>query len=228
MSRYFSDASFDFLQQLGRHNSREWFQAHKDRYEEHVREPFRRLLADLQPALAEVSLHYRSVPKGVAGSLFRIHRDTRFSKDKSPYKSWQGARLFHERSKNLDAPGFYIHLQRGRCFVGAGLWHPSPDSLRRIRHFILDNPDGWGRAAHAPAFERSYRLDDSEMLVRMPRGFPPEFEHAEDLRRRNFVVSRAITDATMTGPRLRQRLETDIKAMAPFVDYLCASLDLEF
>jgi uncharacterized protein (TIGR02453 family) len=228
MSTYFSEASFKFLRGLARHNEREWFQAHKADYEEHVRGPFLRLLTDLQPALARVSEHYRAEPKGNGGSLFRIHRDTRFASDESPYKNWQGARLFHARSRQVEAPAFYLHLQPGHCFVAAGVWHPQPDTLRRIRHFIVDNPGSWRAAAHAPAFRRRFDLDDDEMLTRMPRGFPDDFEFALDLRRKNFAAFRGLGDTTMTGPRLLKTLETDLAALAPFVDYLCAALDLEF
>ena len=228
MSTYFSQHSFKFLRGLARHNEREWFLAHKADYEQHVREPFQRLLADLQPVLAQVSEHYRSEPRGNGGSLFRIHRDTRFANDKTPYKNWQGARLFHARSKQVEAPAFYLHLQPGACFVAAGVWHPQPESLRRIRHFIVDNPGSWKAAAHAAAFRRRYDLDDEEMLTRMPRGFPADFEFADDLRRKNFAVYRTLDDETMTGPRLLRTLETDLKGLAPFVDYLCAGLDLEF
>ncbi|MEG3788724.1 DUF2461 domain-containing protein [Lysobacter sp. CCNWLW3] len=228
MSRYFSDASFKFLRGLARHNEREWFQAHKAEYDEHVRGPFQRLLTDLQPVLAGVSEHYRSEPKTVGGSLFRIQRDTRFANDKTPYKTWQGARLFHERGRQVEAPSFYLHLQPGNCFIASGLWHPEPDSLRRIRHFILDNPGSWKAAAHEPKFRRRFDLDEDEMLVRMPRGFPDDFEFAHDLRRKNFVALRAIGDEVMTGPRLLKTLETDLSGLAPFTDYLCAALDLEF
>ncbi|SFK90996.1 DUF2461 domain-containing protein [Lysobacter sp. cf310] len=228
MSRYFSDASFKFLRGLARHNEREWFQAHKAEYDEQVRAPFQRLLTDLQPVLAGVSEHYRAEPKTVGGSLFRIQRDTRFANDKTPYKTWQGARLFHERGRQVEAPSFYLHLQPGNCFIAAGLWHPEPDSLRRIRHFILDNPGSWKAAAHEPRFRRRFDLDEDEMLVRMPRGFPDDFEFAHDLRRKNFVALRAIDDEVMTGPRLLKTLETDLSGLAPFTDYLCAALDLEF
>jgi uncharacterized protein (TIGR02453 family) len=228
MTTYFSEASFKFLRALARHNEREWFHAHKADYESHVRGPFLRLLTDLQPALREVSEHYRAEPKGNGGSLFRIHRDTRFANDKSPYKNWQGARLFHARSKQVEAPAFYLHLQPGNCFVAAGVWHPEPETLRRIRHFIVDNPGSWKAAAHGTAFRKRFDLDDDEMLVRMPRGFPADFEFADDLRRRNFAAFRSIDDATMTGPRLRRTLEGDLAALAPLVDYLCAALDLEF
>jgi uncharacterized protein (TIGR02453 family) len=228
MSSYFSDKSFRFLRSLARNNNRAWFLAHKPDYETHVRIPFQKLLLDLQPALAAVSGHFRAEPKTVGGSLFRIQRDTRFSGNKAPYKSWQGARLFHERSRELAAPSFYVHLQPGECFVGAGLWHPEPATQRTIRQFIFDNPGSWNVAAHAPAFRRRYDLESGDMLVRPPRGFPAEFAFIDDLRHRNFVAVRAIDDAVMTGPRLHQVLAADLAALAPFVDYLCAALDLEF
>jgi uncharacterized protein (TIGR02453 family) len=228
MSSYFSDASFKFLRGLARHNDKAWFDAHRQDYEAHVRQPFLRLIADLQPALATISPHFRADPRTVGGSLFRIHRDARFSNDKSPYKAWQGARLFHERRREVAAPSFYVHLQPGGSFVGGGLWHPEPDTQRRVRQFILENPAGWKKAAHAPALRRRYELDDSDVLVRAPRGFPADFGFIDDLKHRNWVFWRPLEDATMTGPRLRRTLETDLAALAPFIDYLCAALDLEF
>lgn len=228
MSRYFSDKSFKFLRGLARNNERAWFQAHKADYEAHVREPFQRLLGDLQPPLSDVSSHFRSDPKLVGGSLFRIQRDTRFSGDKAPYKPWQGARLFHERRREVAAPSFYVHLQPGGSFVGAGLWHPEPDTQRRVRQFILDNPGSWKASAHAPALRRRFDMDDSETLVRPPRGFPADFEFIDDLKHRNWVFWRSLDDATMTGTTLLKALSKDLHALGPFVDYLCAALDLEF
>ena len=228
MSSYFSERSLKFIRALARHNDREWFHAHKQDYEQFVRAPFLVLLTDLQPALREVSEHYRADPKTVGGSLFRIHRDTRFSNNKAPYKEWQGARLFHARSKEVEAPSFYIHLQPGNCFIAAGLWHPEPDTLRRLRQFIVDNPGSWVNAAHAKAFRKRFDLDDSEMLVRPPRGYPADFVHLDDLRRKNYVAIRMIDDATMTGPRLLATLAKDLQQLVPLMDYLCAALDLEF
>lgn len=228
MTTYFTEASFRFLRGLARHNDKAWFQAHRADYEVHVRQPFLRLIAGLQPALARISPHYRADPRPLGGSLFRIHRDARFSRDKSPYKTWQGARLFHERRREVPAPSFYIHLQPGESFVGAGLWHPEPDTQRRVRQFILENPGSWKAAAHAPALRRRFAMDEREMLVRPPRGFPADFRFIDDLRHRNWVLWRPLEDATMTGPRLRHTLETDLAALGPFVDYLCAALDLEF
>ncbi len=228
MTTYFSDASFKFLRGLARNNDKAWFGAHKAQYEKQVRQPFLQLISDLQPDLAQVSLHFRSDPKTVGGSLFRIHRDARFSNDKSPYKTWQGARLFHERRKQVPAPSFYIHLQPGGCFVGSGLWHPETDTQRRVRQFIFENPAGWKAAAHAPPLRKRFDLDDSDVLVRPPRGFPADFEFIDDLKHRNFVFFRGLDDSVITGPRLRQTLAKDLAALGPFTDYLCAALDLEF
>ena len=228
MTTYFTDASFKFLRGLARHNDRAWFLAHKADYDTHVRAPFQRLLADLEPALAEVSGQYRVDPRSVGGSLYRIQRDTRFANDKTPYKTWQGARLQHARCKQVESPLFYLHLQPGQCFIGAGLWHVEPAVQRKVRQFIVDNPGSWKAAAHGPAFRKRFHLDDSEMLVRVPKGYPEDFPFLDDLRRRNFVAERTLDDSTMLGPRLRQVLAADLAALGPFVDYLCAALDLEF
>lgn len=228
MATYFTDATIKFLRSLARHNDKTWFNDHKPKYEAHVRRPFLALLSDLQPDLATVSPHFRADTKTVGGSLFRIHRDARFSTDKSPYKTWQGARLYHERHRQVPAPSFYVHLQPGECFVGAGLWHPEPDTQRRVRQFILDNPGSWKKAAHDAKFRKRFEFEESEKLVRVPRGFPADFEFVDDLKHRNFVFWRLLDDAVVTGPRLRQVLAADLVTLGPFVDYLCAALDLEF
>lgn len=228
MPAYFDDASLDFLRRLARHNARPWFHARKAEYEQRVRDPFLRLLADLQPAVAGLSPHFRSEPKTTGGSLLRIQRDTRFANDKTPYKTWQGAKLFHERHRQVPAPQVYLHLQPGGSFVAAGLWHPETPTLRRLRQFLVDNPAAWERATTSATFARRFDLDDSEALVRVPRGFPHDHPHADALRRRNWVALHAYDDATMTGARLRSVIESDLTRLAPFLDYLCAALDLEF
>ncbi|MDG2524741.1 DUF2461 domain-containing protein [Stenotrophomonas sp. HITSZ_GD] len=228
MSTYFTPASFKFLKGLARHNEKAWFEAHRADYEANVRDPFVRLITDLQPALAEVSEHFRADPRGNGGSLFRIYRDARFSHDKSPYKTWQGARFFHARRRQVPAPSFYLHLQPGESFVGAGLWHPEPDTQRKVRQFIFDNPGSWKAAAHESKLRKRFDLEEEEKLVRPPRGFPADFEFIEDLKHRNWVLWRSLDDDTMTGPKLRQTVAADLAMLAPFVDYLCAALDLEF
>jgi len=228
MSTYFSPASLAFLHDLALHNNKTWFSTHKADYEQQVRVPFLRLITDLQPALAQVSPHFRADPRKVGGSLFRIYRDCRFSRNKSPYKTWQGARLFHYRHKQVPAPSFYIHLAPDASFVGAGIWHPESATQRRIRQFIFDNPAHWQSAVHDPAIKRRYQFESSEKLVRPPLGFPTDFAFIDDLKQRNWVLCRPLADSTMTGSNLRQILGRDLIQLAPFMDYLCAALELEF
>jgi uncharacterized protein (TIGR02453 family) len=224
---YFSDKTFTFLRGLARNNNREWFLKHKPDYEAHVRGPFQQLLTDLQPDLAAISPQFRADPRPVGGSLFRIHRDTRFANDKTPYKTHAGARLFHQRFREVDSPSFYIHIQPGHCFVGAGLWHPEAPTRTRIRHFLVDNPEAWRKAVHSPAFKRRFELG-GELLTRPPRGYPADHPLIEDLKRQSFVGSTALDDSVVLGPQLRRSIAGALAGLAPLVDYLCASLDLEF
>ena len=228
MSAYFSLKSLKFLRSLARHNEREWFLAHKADYEAHVRAPFQQLLTDLQPSVAAISLHYRSDPKTVGGSMFRIQRDTRFAGDKAPYKPWQGARIFHERRKQVATPSFYLHLQPGASFIGAGLWHPETHTQRRIRQFIFDNPGAWARVAHDKKLLQRFDMASDNMLVRPPPGFPADFAYIDDLRHRNFAFVAGLSDDEVTSVGLRRRIEKDFVRLAPFVDYLCAAQNLEF
>jgi uncharacterized protein (TIGR02453 family) len=224
---YFSDATFRFLRQLRRNNNREWFHAHKAQYEERLREPFLALIADLQEPIAAISPHYRADPRKVGGSLFRIHRDVRFSNNKLPYKTWSGARFFHERRREVHSPSFYLHIEPGNCFAGGGIWHPESPTLRRIRNFIADNPGAWKRATRSAVFRRYFEFH-GERLKRPPRGFDPEHELIEDLKLKSFASGAPLDDAVVCSPRLLPEIVQTFKRIAPLVDYLCASVDLEF
>ena len=139
---HFAPALFAFLRELRENNNREWFQANKGRYEADVRDPLLRFIADFALPLHELSTHFVADPRPVGGSLFRIYRDVRFSKDKSPYKTQAAAHFRHERGKDVHAPGFYLHLEPDDVFAGAGIWHPDMKSLTKIRDAIVANPAG--------------------------------------------------------------------------------------
>ena len=224
---YFSPATFRFFKALGRHNSREWFLDHKPDYEQHVRGPFLALIGDMQAPLAKISPHYRADPRKNGGSLFRIHRDTRFSNNKLPYKTWQGARFFHERRHEIAAPSFYVHIQPGDCFAGGGMWHPEPDDLKRIRAFIADNPAAWKKATQSKAFREHFTFW-GESLTRPPRGFDPAHELIDDLKRKDFAAGQNFDEALACSPQLLSTLVDIYRRVAPLNDYLCAAQELEF
>lgn len=224
---YFTPAGFRFLRELAKNNNRTWFHANKARYESVVREPMLRLIGDLQPALAAISPHYRADPRVQGGSMYRIQRDTRYAHDKSPYKTWVAARLKHERRNEMETPAFYLHFAPGKCFVGAGFWHPSGTTLRRFRDFVVDNPATWIAATHDPAFVARYHFV-GESLKRAPAGFDPAHPLIVDLRRKDWVAARDFDQAIACSDELRPLIEESLRELAPMVDYLCAALDLQF
>ncbi len=226
-SVYFTRQTFRFLRDLAANNNRAWFAVNKPRYEELLRQPFLRLIADLQGALARISPHYRADPRPQGGSLFRIHRDTRFANDKTPYKTWAGARFGHERRREIEAPSFYLHIQPRDCFAGGGIWHPEPATLKKIRAFLADNPAAWKKATRGEAFRERFEFW-GDSLVRPPRGFDPGHELIEDLKRRNFAAGRGFAEALACSQEFRPYIVDTFKRVAPMIDYLCAAVELEF
>ena len=224
---YFTPATFRFLRALERNNNREWFLAHKPEYERDVRDTFLQLIADMQAPLTKISKYYRADARKNGGSLFRIHRDTRFSNDKQPYKPWQGARFFHERRHEIPAPSFYVHIQPGDCFAGGGMWHPEPDALKRIRAFLADNPAAWKRATQSKTFREHFGFW-GEALTRPPRGFDPAHELIEDIKRKDFAAGEGFDEKLACSAELRPGLVETYKRLAPMIDYLCATQELDF
>src|SRR5438270_14082518 len=139
MAGYFDKATFDFLKDLAKHNDRAWFNANKERYEQDVRDPFLEFIANASVPLRKISSSLVADPRPVGGSMFRIYRDVRFSKDKSPYKTHAAAH-FQSGGKGVHGPGYYLHLEPGECFVGGGMWNPEPKVLDEIRTRIADQP----------------------------------------------------------------------------------------
>ena len=224
---YFSKHTFAFLRALGRNNNRPWFQDHTADFERHVREPFLALIADMEAPLAKISPHFRVDARKTGGSLFRIYRDTRFANDKTPYKTWAGARLFHERRREMPAPSFYLHIAPKDCFAGGGIWQPEPPTLKKIRDFLADNPAAWKRATQSKAFREHFDFW-GESLTRPPRGYDVQHELIEDLKRKGYAVGTQFSEDVACSTQLLPTVVATYKRLAPMIDYLCAALDLEF
>jgi uncharacterized protein (TIGR02453 family) len=220
---HFTKATFDFLRDLDANNDRDWFAENKDRYQKHVKAPALALVSAMGPELNRISNHFTATPR----SLFRIHRDVRFSKDKRPYKTTVGVHFRHERAKSAHAPGYYLHVEPGNVFVGVGIWHPEPAALRKIREHIAENPAGWKRATGAKAFRSSYELA-GDRLKRAPKGFDPEHPMIDALRWKDHIGVRQLTQSFVTSEKLPKELGRTFAAGTPFMKFLCASLDVPF
>lgn len=224
---YFTPDTFAFLEDLAANNNREWFDRNKARYETAVKGPAVRFIGDFAPHLKKISAHFRADPRPVGGSLFRIYRDTRFSKDKSPYKTYVGIQFRHDKGKDVHAPGFYLHLQPGECFAGVGIWHPDADALRSIRDAIVEDPAGWKRAVNGKAFKDRLELT-GDSLSRPPQGYDPQHPLIEDLKRKDFIAVVSYTESALKSTGFLEKLAQDCRAGSSMVKYLCGALGLAF
>jgi uncharacterized protein (TIGR02453 family) len=224
---YFTNDTFRFLRELAANNDRSWFQENKPRYEKHVKAASIELITDFGPRLREVSPHFVADPSPAGGSLFRIYRDTRFSKDKSPYKTSIGIRFTHERGKDVHAPGYYLHIGDDGCYAALGIWRPDRDALTRIREAIVEDPAAWKRARDAKAFAEGWEMG-GDALVRAPRGFDPDHPLIGDIRRKDFIASRPLTKKAVKAEDLPSELASLFRTGASFQRYICRTLDLNF
>ncbi len=225
--RLFTDATVQFLIDLQQNNDRDWFQANKQRYEDHVREPALAFIRAMAPHVTRVSKHFDASDKKVGGSLMRVFRDTRFSRDKTPYKTNIGIQFRHQAGKDAHAPGMYVHIAFDGCFVGAGSWRPEAESLGAIRRRIVERPAEWLAARDDKTFRKYFELG-GESLVRMPRGFSEDDPNATDIRRKDFI---AVTDMTLddvlTGDLVAFCAER-FSAAAPYLRFLTRAVNAPF
>lgn len=225
--RHFAPAAFAFLRELAANNNREWFRANKSRYESEVRDPALRFVSDFAPRLKQISPRFRADPRANGGSLFRIYRDVRFSKDKRPYKTHTGIQFRHEAGKDAHAPGFYLHLEPNRCFAACGMWRPAGPALRQLREALVDDPEGWRRAAQDKHFRRNFTLS-GDSLVRAPRGFDPTHPLLEDLKRKDFIGVARLAEGAVTADGFLDEFYALCRAAAPFQRWLCGAVGATF
>ena len=223
----FSPRLFAFLRDLAANNDRDWFKANKERYEADVREPALEFISAFGPRLDRISPHFLADARPVGGSLFRIHRDTRFARDKSPYKTHTGIFFRHAASKDVHAPGFYLHLEPGRVFTGAGIWRPDTPTARQIREAIASDPARWKRATRGKRFAAAWELG-GDALKRPPQGFPPDHPLVEDLKRKDFIAMAKLRQSDVTSAGFADDYAKLCAAGAPLVEFLCDAVGVRF
>lgn len=227
--RGFPAASLAFLRQLRRNNRRDWFLAHRASYDEGLKAPLRRFVEEMDVRLARFAPEIVGDPKR---SIFRIYRDVRFSKDKSPYKTNAGCWFQHRNASHGvgsethgAGAGFYFHLEPGGSFVAGGIWMPPRPTLNALREAIAAKPADFAKSMASAAFRRRFgALSEEAMLKRLPRGFEPGHPAEPWLRFQSFTVSAPLTDADVTGARLADRVARDYEAMLPLVRWLNRAL----
>lgn len=223
----FTKATLDFLDELAANNNKAWFEANKARYEELVREPALDLIEAMEPMLKTFAPNFRAEPKKVGGSLMRVYRDTRFSRDKTPYKTNIGIQFRHALGKDMHAPGFYVHVAPDECFFAAGCWHPEADVLGKLRDRIAQKPEKWFAARDDKGFTAQWELW-GDKLTRPPRGYAADHPAMEDIKRKDFVAIAPLSSREATGAGLVKLAGKRFAEASPFMRFLCEALDIAY
>lgn len=222
----FRPEAIEFLADLAQNNDRGWFQPRKDDYERLLKEPMEDFVAALAERFAAHRLPLQADPKT---SIFRIYRDTRFAKDKSPYKTHLGASFPWVEGSGGDASishtehrnGAYFHLQPGENFAGGGMWHASKPLLDAFRQSILDDEQRVRDALEDPAFIAEFGpVESHETLKRVPPGFPPDHPMADMLRYKDIVFGRRLSDDEVYSPDLPDILARAYSTATPVFRFL--------
>jgi uncharacterized protein (TIGR02453 family) len=227
----FRPAALSFLRSLRRNNDREWFEQNRATYEGELRTPLAALAEEVDVRLATMAPEIIGDPKR---SLFRIHRDVRFSVDKSPYKTHVAAWFHHSdagRGVGTAAPhggaGFYFHMEADRASLGGGIWMPPRPTLQRIRAAIDEDHVPLDRILRDPARRRRFGgLAEENMLTRMPRGYADAHPAATLLRHQSYTLGRELRQRDLFSPRLPDLLAKEYAHLLPLVRWLNASLGL--
>jgi len=223
----FEPSLFQFLRDLAKNNNREWFQKNKARYQSQVVSPVTAFIEAMMPRLDKITnaINVDSRPNG--GSMFRIYRDARFSKDKRPYKENVGCHFRHRAGKDAHAPGYYIHLEPGNVFFGGGIWMPPSDILHKIRDSIDVDQKRW------LSLRNSKKIQDlggiqGDGLKNPPRGFSAEHPCIDDLKRKSLFVMLRVDEADVYDSDFITRVTKVYKDIAPLMEFLTVAVGLPF
>jgi len=209
---------FDFLEQLSQNNNREWFQEYKPLYLQ-AKEEIEGIIRAVGEKIVEIDPALQGFTEP-AQVLFRIYRDVRFSKDKRPYKTHFGS-FFAPGGKSAGSGGYYLHLEPNNSFVSGGVWCPQPPLLKKIRQEIFYNTEDFLDILNTSDFKKFFpKLDEEDMLQRIPTGFPNDFEHGNLLRYRHYTVTTHLDNEIVFSDKLIPHLLKMVKLLKPFVAFL--------
>jgi uncharacterized protein (TIGR02453 family) len=220
---HFSPKLFKFLRDLKHHNERAWFQANKARYIAEVQQPMLRFIADFATPLRKRAPAFEADARPVGGSMFRIYRDTRFARDKTPYKTHASAHFRHRQtSKDVHGPGFYFHLEPGECFIGGGLWLPEPPLLKKVRDAIAYGEADWRKV------RRKVAEIEGEALVRPPQGYDPAHPFIDDLKKKSFFASVMFREGDVCAADFIGRCADACTSIKPLMRFLTEAAELDW
>lgn len=206
-----------FLHDLRAHNDREWFTPRLDIYKTQVQAPMVELIRALHMEMLRFAPAYVGEP---AKCLYRIYRDTRFSKDKTPYKTHAAAQFWRNNLDKNDSGGFYFAISPGEVAIGGGIYMPSPAALLAIRNRIAKNPAAFRATFDTKPLQKLMGELHGEQTARIPKGFPADHPAADLLRRKRYFLYTTLNPEIATTPRLFREIVSRFEAITPFVEFL--------
>ena len=216
-----------FLDELSRNNNRDWFQDNKQRYEDYVRTPALEFVTAMSAPLAKVAPTFRAVAKKSGGSLMRVYRDTRFAKDKTPYKTNIGIHFRHEKGKDVHAPGIYFHVDLEQVFLGIGIWHPESKDLAKIRKAIVSDSKHWLKIKSAAGFKKNFEFQGAR-LKRKPKDYDADHPMIEELKWKDHIAVHQMDFDTMMSGDLVKEVTRLIRSGSKYLQFLCEAMKLKY
>jgi uncharacterized protein (TIGR02453 family) len=218
----FPTEGIDFLKRLKRNNNRPWFEKHKEEYEVSVKLPMQSLIAALHPHFDRFAPEFDVNPKR---SIFRIYRDVRFSKDKTPYKTHVAAHfVLRGKPKGIEGSGYYMHVEPGEIFVGGGIYMPDNDQLKKIRKAIAGQPERFLSIVRQSKFKKTFGALEGEKLQRPPKGYEPDHPMAEWLKHKQFFVGTEWPESRCLKGKFAAEVATVFETATPLVRFLNEAL----
>jgi uncharacterized protein (TIGR02453 family) len=215
-------STLKFLKDLKKNNNRPWFEEHRQQYEKAkddfllLTEKLITIIAVFDPPIANLK---------AKECTFRINRDVRFSKDKSPYKN-NIAGYFNRKGKKGNGAGYYLHIEPGQSFAAGGIWMPEPADLAKIRQEIDYSFDQWEKITANASFKKTFIQGvKGEALVRPPKGYEETNPAIEYLKMKSFIVSQPFTDAQVQSKTFVKDVANTFKTMKPMIDFLNAATE---
>ncbi len=222
----FGKDALNFLNALAGNNRKEWFNEYKSDYEDWIRTPALQFIESMQEPLQKISPHFVAIARKSGGSMMRPYRDTRFSNDKSPYKTNVGIQFRHEAGKDVHAPGFYVHIEPGGCFLGAGLWKPDSQALMKIRTAIVEHDKEYAGILKSSSL-KSFNWE-GDTLIRPPKGFNCDHSLIQEIKRKDFLVSKAFDEQIIFSNNMTKILAKEFAKTKDLMRFLCLALELPF
>ncbi|HKR05236.1 MAG TPA: DUF2461 domain-containing protein [Bacteroidia bacterium] len=206
--------SVDFLKTLSKDNNRDWFNRHKDKY----MEAQENMIAFADALLFEMNRHDKIETPSGKKSLFRIYKDVRFSKDKTPYNShWSGA---YKRATKKLRGGYYFHIKPGNSFLAGGFWGPEPGDLKRIRQDIESNYKDWKKMLANKTLIKTFGKLTGDRLSSAPRGYAKDHPAIDLLRYKQFILKHEFTDKEVCSPDFVSKANDVFKKMRPYFNFM--------